>query len=220
MKMRNTFSAAAIVAVLSCSAAHAQVLGGGGAVGGAVNGTLGGGLRDTSVFSNGNAAGSFGGELDTGSMIQRTRGAADQTTRRARNAGGSVRNRTESTVVTAHDTSASVATSTASAAHAAKDQQMRSATNVAGATASQLDATSFATATEGAASHSSVIESPVEQPQNPQGLDLPKFDSVATDVNGSASGNAAASRRGVAADVAADGTASASAGARKQDTQE
>ena len=217
MKTRKTFIAAAILAVLSCSAAHAQVLGG--AVGCAVNGTLGGGLRDTSVFSNGNAAGSFGGELETGSMIQRTRGAADQTTRRARNVGANVRNRTESTVATAHDTSANVATSAASAAHAAKDQQVRSATNVAGATASQLDATSLSTATEGAASHSSVIESPVEQ-QNPEGPDLPKLDSVATDANGSASGNASASRRGVAADVDADGSASASASTKKEDTQE
>ena len=96
---------------------------------------------------------------------------------------------------------------------------MRSATNVAGATASQLDATSLSTATEGAASHSSVIESPVGQ-QNPEGLDLPKLDSVATDANGSASGNASASRRGVAADVDADGSASASASTKKEDTQE
>jgi predicted lipid-binding transport protein (Tim44 family) len=91
MTMRKTFSAAAIVAVLSCSAAHAQVLGG--AVGGAVNGAAGGGLGNSSVFGGGNAAGSFGGQLDTGSMIQRTHGAADrtrgvvdQTTRRARRA--------------------------------------------------------------------------------------------------------------------------------------
>ena len=68
MNMRKTFSAAAILAVLACSAAHAQVLGGG--VGGAVNGALGGGLRDTSVFGNGNANGTLGGELDTGSMIR------------------------------------------------------------------------------------------------------------------------------------------------------
>ena len=123
MKMRNTFSAAAIVAVMACSAAHAQVLGGN--VGGAVNGALGGGLRDTSVFGNGNAAGSFGGELDTGSMVRKTRGAADDTTRRARNVGANVRNRTESTVATAHDTSANVATSAAAAAHTAKEQQLR-----------------------------------------------------------------------------------------------
>ena len=94
MNMRKTFSAAAILAVLACSAAHAQVLGG--SVGGAVNGALGGGLRDTSVFGNGNADGTLGGELDTGSMIERTRGAADQTTGRARNVGTNVRNRAES----------------------------------------------------------------------------------------------------------------------------
>src|SRR5689334_11688548 len=53
MKTRKTFSAIAIVAVMGCSAAHAQVLGGN--VGGALNGTLGGGLHDTSVLTNGNA---------------------------------------------------------------------------------------------------------------------------------------------------------------------
>jgi len=66
MKTRKTFIAAAIVAVLSCSAAHAQVLGG--SVGGAANGALGGGIGNSSVFGGGNAAGSFGGELDTGVM--------------------------------------------------------------------------------------------------------------------------------------------------------
>jgi len=95
MKMRKTFSAAAIVAVLACSAAHAQVLGG--SVGGAVNGALGGGLHNQSVLGNGNVNGTLGGELDSGSMLQRTRGTVDetarQTSRRARNAGTKVRNR-------------------------------------------------------------------------------------------------------------------------------
>ena len=218
MNMRKTFSTAAILAVLACSAAHSQVLGGG--VGGAVNGALGGGLRDTSVFGNGNANGTLGGELDTGSMIDRTRGAADQTTGRARNVGTNVRNRTESTVATAHDTSANVATSAGAASQAAKDEQMRNTTSVAGATASQLNATNVSTGTEGAASHSSVIESPIERQQSPQSLDLPKLDSVAADGNGAASGNASASRRGVDADVAADGNASASVASKQDDTQE
>jgi len=218
MKTRKTFIAAAIVAVLSCSAAHAQVLGG--SVGGAANGALGGGIGNSSVFGGGNAAGSFGGELDTGSMIHRTRGVADQTSQRARNVGTNVRNRTESTVATAHDKSASVATSAAAATQAAKDQQMRNTTNVAGATASQLDATSFWTGTEGASSHSSVIESPVEPQPAPKGLDVPKFDSVSTEANGSASGNASASRRSVAADVAADGNGAASFNSKQDDTQQ
>jgi hypothetical protein len=218
MKTRKTFIAAAIVAVLACSAANAQVLGG--AVGGAANGALGGGLGNSSVFGGGNAAGSFGGELDTGSMIHRTRGVADQSTQRARNVGTNVRNRTESTVATAHDKSANVATSAAAASHAAKDEQMRNTTNVAGATASQLNATSLSTGTEGAASHSSVIESPVEPQPSPTGLEVPKLDSVATDANGSASGNASASRRSVAADVAADGNAAASFDSKRDDPQQ
>jgi hypothetical protein len=217
MKTRKTFIAAAIVAVLSCSAAHAQVLGG--AVGGAANGALGGGLGNSSVFGGGNAAGSFGGELDTGSMIHRTRGVADQTSERARNVGTDVRNRTESTVATAHDKSANVATSAAAAAQTAKDEQMRHTTNIAGATASQLNATSLSTGAEGAASHSSVIESPVEAQPTSKGADLPKFDSITTDANGSASGNASASRRSVAADVAADGNAAASFDSQQDDTQ-
>lgn len=122
MKTRNTFSAVAIVAVMACSAAHAQVLGGN--VGGALNGTLGGGLHDTSVLTNGNASGSFGGELDTGSTIDRARGAADQTTRRARNAGANVRNRAQTTVSSARDTSTNVATSTVAAAQAAKSEHV------------------------------------------------------------------------------------------------
>jgi hypothetical protein len=218
MKTRKTFIAAAIVAVLSCSAAHAQVLGG--AVGGAANGALGGGRGNSSVFGGGNAAGSFGGELDTGSMIHRTRGVADQSTQRARSVGTNVRNRTESTVATAHDKSANVATSAAAASQAAKDEQMRNTTNVAGATASQLNATSLSTGTEGAASHSSVIESPVEPQSSPKALDVPKFNSVATDANGSASGNASASRRSVAADVAADGNAAASFDSKQDETQQ
>jgi hypothetical protein len=165
MKMRKTFSAAAIVAVLACSAAHAQVLGGN--VGGALNGTLGGGLHDTSVLTNGNANGSFGGELDTGPAFDRVHGAADQTTRRARNAGANVRNRTESTVASARDTSANVVTSTAAAAKKDADA-------------------------------------------------APKLDSVTSDVNGSASGNAAASRDGVVADAAADAAGVASLDTKKQ----
>ena len=153
-------------------------------------------------------------------MIHRTRGVADQTSQRARNVGTNVRNRTESTVATAHDKSASTATSAAAATQAAKDEQMRRTTNVAGATASQLDATSFSTGTEGAASHSSVIESPVEPQPVPKGLDVPKFDSVATDVNGSASGNASASRRSVAANAAADGNGAASFNSKQDDTQQ
>ena len=196
MKTRKTFIAAAIVAVMACSAANAQVLGGN--VGGAVNGALGGGLRDTSVFGNGNAAGSFGGELDTGSTLRRTRGMTDDVTDRASRVGGKVRNRAESTVVTARDTSANVATSAAAAAHSAKDQQVRNTTAVAGSTASQLDATSLSTGAEGAASHSAVI------------------DNITSDVDGSASGNASASRDGVVADAVADGSAATSLAPKKQ----
>jgi hypothetical protein len=126
MKTRNTCIAAAIFAVMACSAAHAQVLGGN--VGGALNGTLGGGLHDTSVLGNGSANGSFGGELDSGSITHSTMGRArdmtDATTRRARNVGANVRNRTESTVTSARETSANATTSTVAAAQAAKSEHV------------------------------------------------------------------------------------------------
>jgi hypothetical protein len=64
-----------------------------------------------------------------------------------------------------------------------------------------------------------VIESPVEPQPAPKGLDVPKFDSVSTEANGSASGNASASRRSVAADVAADGNGAASFDSKQDDTQ-
>jgi hypothetical protein len=103
MKMRKTCSAAAIFAVMACSAVHAQVLGGN--VGGALNGTLGGGLRDSSVLTSGNANGSFGSDLDAGSITHsttgRARGVTDEATRRAHDVGSNVRNRTESTVAAA-----------------------------------------------------------------------------------------------------------------------
>jgi hypothetical protein len=205
MKTRKTFIAAAIVAVMACSAANAQVLGGN--VGGAVNGALGGGLRDSSVFGSGNAAGSFGGELDTGSTLRKTRGMTDETTRRARDVGANARNRTKSTVATAHDTSANVASSSVAAAHSVKDQQMRNTTAVAGSTASQLDATSLSAATEGAASHSTAIE--------PQQDVAPSLGSITGEASGSAAGSASASRHGVVADAMADGNAATSLTGKK-----
>jgi hypothetical protein len=206
MNMRKTFSAAAIVAVLSCSAAHAQVLGGG--LGGAVNGAIGGGLGDTSVFGNGNASGAFGGELDAGSTLRRTRDVADQSTRRARDVGTKVRNRAESSVAATHDTSA----------------------NVASATASQLNAANVASATEAAASQSSALGSTADAPQDQQELNLAptvggasaldstaQLDGITGNANGSASGRASASRRGVAADAAAAADASAKVHEKKQE---
>ena len=174
MKTRNTCIAAAILAVMTCSAAHAQVLGGN--VGGALNGTLGGGLRDTSVLTDGSATGSFGGELDTASTIDRTRDVADQTTRHARNTSAKVRNRAESTVTSARDTSANVVSSTAAAAQTAKSEHVDTKKDLAS-----------------------------------------NLDSVAGDMNGSASGNASASRKGLVAEAAADADAATSIDAPQKD---
>jgi hypothetical protein len=191
MKTRNTCIAAAIFAAMACSAAHAQVLGGGSLSGG-LDGTLGGGLHDTRVLTNGNAAGSFGGELDTGSVASRAmgraRGAADQATTRARSASANARTRAQSTVSSARDTSANVATSTVDAAHSAKDSA-----------AAQLDSASVATGADSSTNQHLA------------------FDNVTSDVTGSASGNASASRKGVVADAAADADAIASIDAPKQD---
>jgi hypothetical protein len=210
MNMRKTFSATAILAVLACSAAHAQVLGG--SVGGAVNGALGGGLRDTSVFGNGNANSTLGGELDTGSMIERTRGAADQTTRRARNVGTNARNRAESSVATARDSSSNARNTSA---------------DVVSATASQLDTTTVSNATEAATSQSTALGSTSQSPQDERSVELApslntasQLDRVTGDANGSASGRASASRRGVAADAAAAASAAAGVEPEQDETQE
>lgn len=210
MNMPKTFSAATILAVLACSAAHAQVLGG--SVGGAANGALGGGLGNTSVFGNGNATGTLGGQLDTGSMIQRTRGAADQTTDRARNVGANVRNRTETSVGTVSDMSTNASNTSA---------------NVVSSTASQLDATTVSSATEAAASHGTALGSTSDSQQDEKSLELApslngtsQLDHVTGDANGSASGRASASRRGVAADAAAAADASASFEPKQDETQE
>jgi hypothetical protein len=124
MNTRKTFIAAATAAVMACSAAHAQVLGGN--VGGALNGTLGGGLHDSNVLTTGGASGSFGGQLDTGSTFDstmgRARGVADQTGQRARNAGANVRNRAQSTVGTARVASANGAAPAAATAQATSSE--------------------------------------------------------------------------------------------------
>lgn len=112
MKMRNSCSAIAILAVMACSAAHAQVLGG--SVGGALHG-------------------SFGGELDSRSTLDstfgRARAAADQTTGRARDLGANARNRTESTVTNARERGEKVAASTVTAAKAAKSEHVDASGN-------------------------------------------------------------------------------------------
>jgi hypothetical protein len=162
---------------MACSAAHAQVLGGN--VGGALNGTLGGGLHDTSVLTHGGASGSFGGQLDTGSTLDattgRARGVADRTAQRARHAGGNVRDRAASTVTSARETSTEVATTTVAAAEATKS-----------AVDAQKDA-------------------------------APKLESLTSDVSGSASAAASASRDGVVADATADAAGVAQLDAKKND---
>lgn len=226
MKTRISFIGAAIVAVLNCTSANAQVLGG--SVGGAIGGTLSGGMRDMGVLTRGDAAGSLGGGLEADSLHRTTRGVAGETTHSARNASGAVRNRAESTVATRHDASANVATSAAAAASQSVDtRQIDSAASVAGSAASQLNgsATGLSSATEGAASHDTVIH-PVPLPADDDvdtsalqstsgnGEIAPKLDreplSLAGDASGSASGEASASRKGASAQTAADGSASAS----------
>ncbi|HKU16866.1 MAG TPA: hypothetical protein VJQ52_20905, partial [Steroidobacteraceae bacterium] len=172
----------------------AQVLGGGGSLGGAVNGALGGGLHDSSVFGNANAAGSFGGELDTGSTLRKTRGVADRTTDRVHDVGANARSKTKSTVAGVRDR-------TESSVSSVRD----TSANVAA---------SAAASTESAANQSTAVE--------PQPKLAPNLDALASDVSGSgaASGNASASRRGIAAEAAADGNASASVAGKKEASEE
>lgn len=214
---------AAVAAALSCSAVNAQVLGGN--VAGGLGGAMQGGLRDTSIMTQGQ--GSFGADLDTGSRIgtlrDTTSGVAGRVKNRTRDTAENVRGRTESTVGTVKGEGEVAASATANMASDA-------ATTVRQAEAPQVDATSSlnsaASLTSNEASgsldaaHQAQAISPaasapqVESPaatqaqpaSEPQPVKPIKQAEVATD--GGASGNASASKRGV--NASADGSANAS----------
>jgi len=216
---------AAVAAVLSCSAVNAQVLGGN--VAGGLGGAMQGGLRDTSIITQGHGSGAFGADLDTGSRIGTLRDTTSDVTGRVKNrtrdTAGNVRGRTESTIGNVKGKGEGAANVTASTASDA-------VTTVRQTEAPQLDATgslnSAASLTSKEASGSlnaaqqaqaisppvnaPQVESPAATPAQPvseaQPLQSIKQTEVASD--GAASGNSSASKRGV--NASADGSASAS----------
>lgn len=160
MNIRTLMIGATFATVLNCAAAHAQVLGGD--IGGAVGGTLSGGMRDMGVITHGNAAGSLGTDLDTGSLHRSTRDTLDRTTTRARNTAGAARNRAESTISSARDSSANIATSAAATAtQSVNPQQIDAVTNVAGSVAgdASTNGAQLAGAANGAADQQAVLGS-------------------------------------------------------------
>jgi hypothetical protein len=216
---------AAVAAVLSCSAVNAQVLGGN--VAGGLGGAMQGGLRDTSVMTQGHGNGAFGADLDTGSRIGTLRDTSSDVTGRVRNrtrdTAGDVRGRTESTIGKAKSRGEGAASATANTASDA-------VTTVRHTEAPQFDATGSLNSAAGLTSEEAsgslnathqvqAISSPVSAPQvdspaatpaqpasEAQPLKPVKEAEIASD--GGANGNASASKRGV--NASADGSANAS----------
>lgn len=230
MKTRTLFLGAAIAAVLNCTAVNAQVLGGN--VAGGLGGTLSGGMRDTSVLTRGN--GDLGADIDTGGLRRTTRDTMGRTTDRVRDTAGATRNRAESTVGKVRNKSANVATSAAAnATQSVNTQQLDAASGVTGAAASNVAANGTNVAEGNGTSATQVTDAvksnqPSVSDEAPRSLNVggaldgssssnSTLDraadkaplSVSHDAEGSASGEASASKKGVSAGSSADGRGSA-----------
>lgn len=144
MKTRSMIGVA-MVAVLSCAAANAQVLGGGG-IGGGLGGTLSGGMRDMQMTTQGALNGSFGADLDTSTLGRTTRDTAGRVTDRARNTTSAVRDRattkvdqTREKIGDTRDTAtATTSAAAATAVGAINDVQIEGAADMAGSATSSL----------------------------------------------------------------------------------
>lgn len=98
----NYIVGAALVAMLNCAVANADLLGGNGSLGGGLGGNLHG-ARDIGLSGHGNGA--FGAEVDTRSLRRTTSDVADRT-----------KQRTRDTVSTTHERAKSTAAATKSVA--------------------------------------------------------------------------------------------------------
>lgn len=216
---------AAVAAVLGCSAVNAQVLGGN--VAGGLGGAMQGGLRDTSIITQGHGNGAFGADLDTGSRIgtlrDTTSGVTGRVRNRARDTAGDVRGGAESGIgkvkakgegaASASANTASDAVTTVRQTEGPQLDAMGSLNSAAGFTSREasgsLDATHQAQAISSPVG-APQVESPAAAPAQPadeaQPLQPIKQAEIATD--GAANGNASASKRGV--NASADGSANAS----------
>lgn len=131
---------AAVAAVLSSAAVNAQILDGN--VAGGLGGTLSGGMRDMNVVTQGSGNGSFGGNLEMGSLRRSTTDITGRATNGVRNTVGATRERTRSglnSVRVKTESAANAATSAAADAAGnatAATRQINATTNVAGSLAS------------------------------------------------------------------------------------
>lgn len=223
---------AAVAGLLSAAAVNAQVLGGN--VAGGLGGTLSGGMRDTSVITQGSGNGSFGGSLDTGSLRRSTTDITGRATSRVHGTTETVRERTRSGLNGTRaktESAANVATGTAvdAAGNAtAATRQIDATTNIAGSLASDATvAGSEASGAFDAAHQQQLLASPVSQSElAPQAaldrsagvensathLTAPVAAMTEGSASGSAQGSTSASKDGASASASAEtsGTAGVS----------
>ena len=136
MSIRTKLLPAAIFAVLGCASAQAQMLGGNAGLGG----SLAGGLRNPAAMTEGAGNGSFGADLDTGSLRHRARETTGNTAHRVRGTADSVHQGTASRVQDVHGRTEGVAAAAATSANGAASTGVGVTTAAAGATASDLNA--------------------------------------------------------------------------------
>jgi hypothetical protein len=90
----NYIVGAALVAMLNCAIANADLLGGSGSLGGALGGNLNG-ARDVGLSGHGNGA--FGADLDSRSLRRATSETTDRTKQRTRDTVSATHERAKST---------------------------------------------------------------------------------------------------------------------------
>jgi hypothetical protein len=228
MNTRKLVLNVAMLAALSCTTAHGQVLGGniGGGLGGTLNGTLGGGAGE--LTSRGGVAGSLSGDMDAHELRRTTRGTVHRSVDRVRDAGSTVGNRAGRTLQSARSTTANAAASGAAELNE-QAQGAMVATNAAGslagnASSRQLnlsgagDASSRELSLSGAgdavtgSSLSDVTNTEAVQPTVPaDGREhSPTLPNIGGDLAASGSSDAHVSKRGVSAQASGNGLLSAS----------
>jgi hypothetical protein len=163
--MKTYLIGAAVAAVLGCASANAQVLSGG--LGGSVGGALSGGMRDTGVMTHGSGNGSFGTDLDAGSLRRNTSDITGRATNRVRNTADVARDKAHSTVSTVRDESAGVAGAASSQAQTAASatRNIDAATSAAGSLASTANANGGKASGALDATHDQQLLAPVDAPQ-------------------------------------------------------
>lgn len=213
---------ATIVSALYCMSANAQLLGGHatGALNGALSGGVGG-MRDVDVMGHGGGHGSFGTDLDTDSLRHSTRDATSRVTDRTRSTVGAVHDRSESTLGAARERAANTSAAARGGVDSAASTTMQATQRSTSATSSLTsELTSKADAVQPPKAE---VPSSESAPAQSASLDGALSKSVGTNVgsdnesmplaaaaDGFATGDASASKRGVAANGSAQGSANSS----------